>query len=72
MTAAPLSITEAARRMGVGKDALYAAIKANECPLPVIKVGRSMRIPAPQVDFWITFGRVAEAGELLEFVKASA
>lgn len=72
MTAAPLSIADAAAKLGCGKSALYDAIRQGECPLPVIRVGRTMRIPAAQVDFYAIFGRVGTTAELLEFVQGQA
>lgn len=70
MTGAPLSVVEAARRIGMGKDAAYEAIKAGDFPLDVIKVGSRMRVPAPAVEFFCIFGRKPEPAELLEFVRS--
>ncbi|MDE7247260.1 MAG: excisionase family DNA-binding protein [Lachnospiraceae bacterium] len=44
------SVEEAAMRIGVGKNAIYALAKAKK--IPVIRVGRRYGINAEQFDSW--------------------
>lgn len=72
MTAAPLSVTEAAKRLGMGRNRAYAEIAEGTFPLPVIRIGSQMKVPAPQVEFFLIFGRKPEPAELMDFVQAVA
>ena len=38
-------ICEAARRLGLGRNAAYEAVKRNAFPVPVIRVGRRILVP---------------------------
>jgi excisionase family DNA binding protein len=38
-----ISVVEAARRLGIGRNSAYAAIERGE--LPVIKIGKLLRVP---------------------------
>ena len=44
------SVEEAAKRIGVGKNALYALAKARK--IPAIRIGRRYVIDAEQFDAW--------------------
>ncbi len=67
--AAALSVEAAAARLGYGKDVLYERIKAGDFPLPVIRLGRTMKIPASQVEFYAVVGRAPESTEeLVDFI----
>ncbi|MBD5170074.1 MAG: helix-turn-helix domain-containing protein [Oscillibacter sp.] len=44
------SVEEAARRIGVGKNALYALARAKK--IPAIRIGRRYVINAEQFDTW--------------------
>ena len=44
------SVAEAAKRIGIGKNAVYALAKAQK--IPVIRVGRRFVINAEQFDNW--------------------
>ena len=44
------SVEEAAKRIGVGKNALYALAKAHR--FPAIRIGRRYVIDAEQFDAW--------------------
>ncbi len=46
-----LRITEAAERLAVGRSTVYELIGAGE--LPVIHIGRAVRIPAAAVRNWV-------------------
>jgi len=50
LSEAPLVLTveEAARFLRIGRSAAYAAVKAGD--LPVIKVGRSLRVPTHRLE----------------------
>jgi excisionase family DNA binding protein len=43
-----LSVIEAGRRLGLGKDAAYRAAKSGE--LPVLRIGRRMLVPRRALD----------------------
>jgi excisionase family DNA binding protein len=40
-----LGVLEAARYLGIGRTTAYALIAAGELPVPVLRVGRSYRVP---------------------------
>jgi excisionase family DNA binding protein len=46
-----LRAEEAARALGIGRSKLYALVAAGE--LPVIRIGRSTRIPAAALERWV-------------------
>ncbi len=64
-----LSVKEAAAILGCGYSTLYEQINSGEFPLPVIRFGRTKRIPAAQVHFYATFGRAPSTDELFDFVR---
>jgi excisionase family DNA binding protein len=43
-----ISIAEAARRLGIGRNQAYAAARRGE--IPVIEFGRTKRVPLPAFD----------------------
>lgn len=45
-----LTVVEAAKMLRVSPDALYRSIREGTCPVPVVKVGRTMRISRLQLD----------------------
>ena len=47
---ATYSVADAATRLGVDKLTLYAAIRRGDSPVPVIKVGRRLLVPARALD----------------------
>jgi len=46
-----LRIPEAADRLGVGRSTLYLLLNRRE--LPVVRIGRSVRIPREALDVWL-------------------
>jgi excisionase family DNA binding protein len=44
-TSDTLSVPEAGKRLNVGRNQAYAAVKRGE--IPIIKIGRSLRVPRP-------------------------
>ncbi len=42
---ATVSVEQAAEALGVGRSALYEALKCGRAPVPCVTVGRSRRIP---------------------------
>jgi excisionase family DNA binding protein len=46
-----LRAEEAARALGIGRSKLYALVAAGE--IPVIRIGRSTRIPAAALERWV-------------------
>ena len=54
-----MSVKEAANYLGVSKQVLYSWVFNKKCPLPVIKVGGSVRFNREMVE---RFGR----GEILD------
>jgi len=51
MTQMLLRAEEAARALGIGRSKLYALLAAGE--LPVVRIGRSTRIPAAALQRWV-------------------
>lgn len=45
MSAATLTVPEAAEMLGVSTWSAYERIKAEEFPVPVLRLGRTIRIP---------------------------
>jgi excisionase family DNA binding protein len=46
-----LSVSEAARELGVGKNTAYDLIRANR--LPHLRIGRNIRIPRQALETWL-------------------
>jgi len=46
-----LTISEVAERLQVSRPKAYAMAQANE--IPVVRIGRSVRVPADALDAWI-------------------
>ena len=56
-----LRIPEAASRLGLGRSTVYELIQAGE--LPVVRIGKSVRIPASRLEAWVELqARMAEGG----------
>ena len=55
-----LRIPEAAEALGLGRSTVYELI--NEQQLPVVRVGRSVRIPAAALTAWVEQQRAATQG----------
>ena len=51
MTQMLLRAEEAARALGIGRSKLYALLAAGQ--LPVVRIGRSTRIPAAALERWV-------------------
>ena len=51
MTQMLLRAEEAAQALGIGRSKLYALLAAGE--LPVVRIGRSTRIPAAALQRWV-------------------
>jgi excisionase family DNA binding protein len=50
---------EAARLLGIGRSKLFEMLARNE--LPVVRIGRCVRIPSRQLADWVTQCLAAEA-----------
>jgi excisionase family DNA binding protein len=46
-----LRIPEAARRLGLGRSTVYEMIQAGD--LPVVRIGKAVRIPASRLEAWV-------------------
>lgn len=57
-----LSVNEAARLTGIGRDCLYRLTRRDD--FPVLRLGRSIRIPRRALEAWIE--REATRGTELE------
>lgn len=57
---AMLTIPEAAARLRIGKSSMYAVLHGDDPPR-VVRIGRSVRIPAAALDDWIERHTVAGA-----------
>jgi len=44
-----LTVIQAARLLRIGRSSAYQAVQAGTWPTPIIRVGRSIRIPAAEV-----------------------
>lgn len=59
-----LSVSEAAKLSGIGRDCLYQLTRRDD--FPVLRLGRSIRIPRRALEAWIereaTRGTVPEEG----------
>lgn len=51
-----LSLSEAARRVGVNRHTLSRAIDRGDIPVPKLRIGRSVRLPRGLFDQWISGG----------------
>jgi len=58
-----LRATEAAKLLGLGRSKVFAMVAAGE--LPVIRLGRSVRIPRQALERWIR-DQTIEAGQRSE------
>lgn len=47
-----ISIIEASKRYGIGRDKLYALVRS-EPDIPIIKIGDATKINAPLFEKWI-------------------
>lgn len=57
MTApAMLTVAEAAARLGISTCTAYRLIRTGDFPVPAVRVGRSLRVPAAVVDRLVTTG----------------
>lgn len=72
MSADTLTVPEFAGRVGIAKSSAYEWIRSDDFPLPVVRIGRTLRIPAVQVDFYLLHGRAPVGAELLEFLQGRA
>ncbi len=61
-----LRVEEAARRLSIGRTKTYELMTAGE--LPVVRIGRSVRIPTAAVDAWVR----KQAGEITRRDPAGA
>lgn len=57
-----LSVSEAAKLTGIGRDCLYRLTRRDD--FPVLRLGRSIRIPRRALEQWIE--REAARGAVLE------
>lgn len=57
-----LTMAEAAALIGISRTSLYMAIQRGEGPRPVIRLGRSARLPRAAVEEWVR--QLAEAGQV--------
>lgn len=48
-----LSVEEAAEELGIGRRTLYQMIREGRCPVPVLVMGRRIRIPRRRLDEYI-------------------
>lgn len=57
-----LRVEEAARRLSIGRTKTYELMTAGE--LPVVRIGRSVRIPTAAVEDWVRkqAGQISQQG----------
>jgi excisionase family DNA binding protein len=46
-----LTVTEAAKRLSLGRATAYQLVQRGE--LPVVRIGRAVRVPARALDQWV-------------------
>lgn len=62
LQACPLGLTEAAQLLGIGRTSAYQMAAAGTFPVPVLRLGRSIRIPTvPLLELLGLSNRVPEA-----------
>jgi excisionase family DNA binding protein len=49
-TSAAYSVDEVAALLGVNRLTVYSAIKRNEAPFPIVRIGRRIVVPKAAVD----------------------
>ena len=64
-----LKATEAGKLLGLGRSKVFAMVAAGE--LPVIRIGRSVRIPRQALERWIR-DQTIEVGQRSETFMGSA
>ena len=64
-----LKATEAGKLLGLGRSKVFAMVAAGE--LPVIRIGRSVRIPRQALERWIR-DQTIEAGQRSEAFMGNA
>lgn len=72
MSADTVTVPQFAKRVGIATSTAYEWIRSDDFPLPVVRIGRTLRIPAIQVDFYLLHGRAPATAELLEHAKGRA
>lgn len=73
MSADTLTVPQFAERVGIATSSAYDWIRSDDFPLPVVRVGRTMRLPTVQVEFFLLHGRApASTAELLEHAQGRA
>ncbi len=65
LTRATYTVEEAAVLLNIGRSLAYEKAKANELPVPVIRIGRRIVVPKPALDRLLA-GETAESGVLTE------
>lgn len=68
--ATPLSVDEAAQRLGIDDSTLYRWVQRGSSPIPPVRMGTRIVFAAGQVDFFVTWGRLPESpAELAEHMR---
>lgn len=52
----PYSVAEAAERLGVSRSTAYELIARDDFPVPVIRIGRQIRVPRQALDRLLNTG----------------
>lgn len=58
---ATISVREAVEVTGFGRDQVYAAIRRGQ--FPALRLGRSIRVPVPQLLTWLGYPSDSSEGE---------
>lgn len=48
-----ISVTEATKEYGIGRDKLYQLIRSKDYDIPVIKIGKTYKINTLLMDEWL-------------------
>jgi excisionase family DNA binding protein len=60
---ATYTVTEAAALLGIHRETAYLAIAADRFPVPVIRMGRAIKVPRALLDAALGLGAAEPAGQ---------
>ena len=64
VTRMTITVTEAARRLGIGRNTAYEAVRRGE--IPTIRIGKRLLVPVSALDKLLGYPERQAAGEALD------
>jgi excisionase family DNA binding protein len=58
MASATVTVPQAAEQLGVSPDTAYREIRAGRFPVPVVRIGRQLRVPTAPLERLLNTGSV--------------